>query len=962
VTTPDHEGNPNGMPSPGETREDQAPGITTGIGLKLIVAAAVFLALWIGHFSVGHYVRGGVQQLAEATQLAAELRALGYRLSYQVADGATAPATLHRSTRDFDNTLARLQRLDVSVLSASERQRFNDQLQQLTAAWRPVRQALGVLSDTEASTDVASEARDLFDIQATQLRYAIDATAQRSGEIQLAAHDRLSFIRNGLYLLGLILLVALSAAAYHRIVLPLRQLVIATRRMGDGDHSVRVPVTGDDEVGELTAAFNAANEQTARLVSRLRSGTTRLRREAQRHRNILNSVADAIVTVDESGRITLANDKAENLFGYRRDELIGQPVDMLVPASTRPHHANLLRGYFDSPQAREMGSGLDVEGLHRDGRRIPLDISLSPYRLGRRRGAIAVVRDVTAQRQAAALSARLTAILNNTSDLVAILHPDGRFWYLNPAGRKLLGLEADADLSEQRLCDYMPAWARRVAAEPALGRVQRTGTATVEAALRRFDGAEVPVSQLFIAHHDTDGTLTFVSTICRDISERKRHESELRHQATHDRLTGLANRTLAEDRLRQSISRAHRHGRSAAVLFIDLDNFKYVNDTLGHAAGDTLLRAVAGRLRDSVRDDDTVARQGGDEFAVMLHDLDGVDDARRVADKLMQRLGDPINLGRRSLRVTASIGISVYPQHGETPETLLMRADAAMFRAKREGRNAVCVYEASLTVEAEERLDLGQGLREAIDKGEIALAYQPIARVDDGALAGCEALARWRHPTLGTLSAERFIDVAEESGQIHAIGRQVIAQACQQLSQWRRTRLAIPSLSVNISERQLRDPNLVQTIVSAIRDAGIPAESIELDITESALLHHPETAQDSLAALKAAGVGLAVDDFGSGYSSLTHLRLFRFDRLKIDRQFTREIDTDPQSAAIVRGIAAIGHALGATVLAEGIERAAQIPYLAEAGCDEIQGFAVSAPLDPAAMANWLRGRKHKASG
>ncbi len=429
--------------------------------------------------------------------------------------------------------------------------------------------------------------------------------------------------------------------------------------------------------------------------------------------------------------------------------------------------------------------------------------------------------------------------------------------------------------------------------------------------------------------------------------ERQRSEQRIRHMAHHDELTGLPNRALLNARLAQALGQARRSGRPLALLFLDLDGFKYINDSLGHEIGDRLLRTAAVRLQAIVRPGDTVARLGGDEFVVMLVDLRQAEDAAAIAHEIVQALSRPLRADERTLHVTASVGVATFPADGDSAELLLKHADAAMYRAKAHGRNGVQCYTRDMGLQAHQRVELQTALRLAVELGQFELHYQPQCAPDSGRIVAVEALIRWQHPELGLVSPERFIPLAEETGLIAPIGRWVLRTACRQLQAWHaagHTRLV---MAVNLSARQFLAQDIPQLVREVLEEHGLPARALELELTETALMHNAESVRSTLQALKDLGVVLALDDFGTGYSSLNHLRRFPIDAIKIDRSFTAEMASSDDTTAIVRAIVAMARSLGVQTVAEGVENEAQLRFLAALQCDRVQGYHLGRP-QPAA--------------
>ena len=460
----------------------------------------------------------------------------------------------------------------------------------------------------------------------------------------------------------------------------------------------------------------------------------------------------------------------------------------------------------------------------------------------------------------------------------------------------------------------------------------------------RLHVAPVPAAEGPPSHH---------VCVLTDMTELIDYQGQLEHQANHDPLTGLPNRALFGDRLAQAIGLADRHGHPLWVVFIDLDNFKLVNDSLGHLAGDELLCKVGARLRACLDHGDTVARLGGDEFLLLLSDAPEAP-AAAVLQRVQQTVAAPVTLAGQALTVTCSIGVSVYPVDGAEPQQLLKHADIAMYRAKESGRDQLQFYEAAMHTRITERAMIEAELRHALARDQLSLHYQPKLDLRSGALVGMEALLRWRHPTLGMVSPARFIGVAEETGLIVEIGRWVLRSACRQNAQWQRDGLTPLRVAVNVSARQFRDPGLSREVQAALSDSGLDARYLELELTESLVMHNVEGAVAVVTELKRMGIALSIDDFGTGYSSLAYLRLFPVDYLKIDQSFVREMLAEPKVAAIVRSVIALGQSLDFKVIAEGVETEAELACLRRYQCDEMQGYLFSKPLPPDEFGALLR--------
>jgi len=444
-----------------------------------------------------------------------------------------------------------------------------------------------------------------------------------------------------------------------------------------------------------------------------------------------------------------------------------------------------------------------------------------------------------------------------------------------------------------------------------------------------------------------------IQTVAHDISKRKKYEEQLREQALHDVLTGLPNRALLIEHLRQTMAIAERQKHAVYVLFFDLDRFKYVNDTLGHDAGDELLKTITRRILECVRKCDTLARLGGDEFVLILG---GVTDQERMAafiQRIMNRISEPMMLGGEEVTVTCSVGLSVYPHDAKEVSALLKYADTAMYRAKEQGRNQLQHYCAVMHTQINERLAMESRLRRALEREEFLLYYQPLLDLNSGKIMGAEALLRWQHPELDMVPPSRFISLAEETGLIVGIGKWVLRTACAQARRWQMEGLPLHRISVNLSAQQLLRSDLEIDIQQALQDSGLAPECLELEITESMSMADPERTIELLKRLKTMGVSIAIDDFGTGYSNLVYLKRFPVDRLKIDRSFVRDITRDPNDSMLTHAMITMAHNLNLTVVAEGVEEPGQLTELAAHGCDEIQGYYFSPPVPPHEFAQML---------
>ncbi len=548
---------------------------------------------------------------------------------------------------------------------------------------------------------------------------------------------------------------------------------------------------------------------------------------------------------------------------------------------------------------------------------------------------------------------RAVNYLNIAGNVIVALDVCARGTFVNQAGCRVFGYSSDEIVGRNWIEALIPVQ-QRGGIRAAFQRMIRGYTERF-AHLGNFellakDGSKRLTSWHNVPIRNQHGEITGVLCCGEDITERARIEEELREYkdrlvqlAHYDYLTKLPNRPLFQDRLKQAIAQAHRTRDQVALLLLDLDRFKNINDTLGHHVGDQYLKVMANRLRSCMREGDTVARLGGDEFVVILHKIANPRDAKVVAEKLLLDLARPVYVENNELKTTTSIGISFYPSGGATVEELLKTADAAMYQAKEHGRNNYQFYTEDMNAKAIEWLALESDLQQALDKGELVVHYQPQYDLTTGELVGMEALLRWQHPTRGLMEPRKFIPLAEETGQIMGIGNWVLHTACAQNLKWQQQGYSPVKVSVNLSDRQFHQKNLAAAVSKVLRETGLAAKYLELEFTESIVMQDAESAVFTLIELRCLGISLVIDDFGMGYSSLNHLKRFPLDKLKIDGSFVRRITSDANDAAISAATIALAHNMGMQVIAESVENEVQADFLSKQGCDEAQGHYYSQP-------------------
>lgn len=663
-------------------------------------------------------------------------------------------------------------------------------------------------------------------------------------------------------------------------------------------------------------------------------------------RAYFDSTSDAIFVLCDEMKFLFCNRVAEGWLGQTEADLTRHlrrlPVDEFL---RDPESAILFRaGFAQALEGRPARFECRLDPPHGDPRRVEFSLN----RVGVEGGqmVIGVARDVTLSRRTEDAVQKLSSAIEQTADSVVITDLRGVIEYVNPAFERNTGFRREEALGHTprivKSGKHDAAYYERLWQTILRGEVFRGVFIN-----RRKGGSLYYEEKTITPLKDENGAITHFVSTGKDVTERMEAQERLDRLAHYDALTGLPNRNLFRDRLQHALDRAQRAGRPVAILVLDLDNFKTVNDSLGHDVGDRLLQAVAEGIRACVRTEDTAARLGGDEFVIVLENIERAEEASVVAHKLVETLARPIQLGEHEVFVTASVGIAVYPDDARDLDNLLKNADTAMYRAKEQGRNAYRFYSAEMTARVREHLRLRTQLRHALQRDEFELYYQPIVELATRRVVALEALARWRHPEAGLLDAGKFIPAAEESGLIVPLGEWVLRRVCADLLAWNGRIPASLRVAVNVSARQFADPNLLVAVgcmKCLQRNREGCAGVIDLEITESVLMQHEQSVSGALKTLRDNGIRLAIDDFGVGYSSLEYLKRFRVDTVKIDRSFIHDMTDDPDATALVAAIVAMAHALKLKVVAEGVETVRQLALLRDCGCDLVQGYLLSRPV------------------
>lgn len=727
--------------------------------------------------------------------------------------------------------------------------------------------------------------------------------------------------------------------------------------------SVSVLVTGLLLTLLFTTALGVLMRLRARAERRAASMGSAYRRSEARAQTIVAHTAEGILTTDAEGRILSANPAVEAIFGWAPVVLAGRP---LVSLLSLPLNELAQAGTGETLRR-------DLAAKTQNGRELQVRAAVNVMVLDGQRGYVVMVSDLTRQKlseQAAARIAQLnTAILQSAPFMVVSCDKNGVIQSVNAATERMLWYRREELVGRSvfetlLLSDELAAHAAQASIDlgmtvppQAMGARALRGLADEsEWTLLRKDGSALPVNMAVAAMRDARGFPTGFVGIAYDISERKRSESYIRHLAHHDALTALPNRVLLQDRVGVAIEHAKRSRRQVAVMLLDLDHFKQINDSLGHGVGDAVLQEVAARLRNTVRQSDTVARMGGDEFCVVLSDMADRAEATRVAHKLLEAVRPAMVLGVRELHITVSIGIAGYPEDGADLATLLQNADIAMYASKKRGRNAFEAFEPGMQTDSTLRMTVEDGLRAALVRDELVLHFQPKVDLSDGSLLGVEALLRWNRPGHGLVAPCDFIAVAEDSGMIVPMGDWVLHQACADAVRMQARLGFVVPMAVNMSPRQFRQAGLVRRVEDALAGSGLAPECLELEITESVLIDDTEVATELLEALHRLGVRLTIDDFGTGFSSLSYLHRFPVTTLKIDQSFIADLPTNPYSEAIVASVVGLARSLKLHVVAEGVETVEQRERLRAHHCEGGQGYLFGPPLSFDALCTFLEER------
>lgn len=716
---------------------------------------------------------------------------------------------------------------------------------------------------------------------------------------------------------------------------PINQLVRATQKVANGDFSVPVQIRTGDEIGTLGESFT-------QMADSLGAHVAELNKSEAKFRTMLELAVSAIIMIDTRGIIQMVNPATEYMFGFNQDELLGNNVTMLMPEHHAVRHHEFVENYIETGEPKIIGTSRELFGKHRDGSIIPIELAVSEIKLEDECLFLGLLSDISVRKKNEQQLKLLASVFKNTIEGIFITDRNGKIEQVNPGFTCITGYKAEEAVGQTpRILKsdrhdrafYRQMWQS----------ILETGSWQGEIWNRKKSGEVFPEWQSVTSILNDNLEVTHYVAVFHDISNIKASQEQLQYQANHDALTDLPNRHLFIDRLKQSIASASRSGDRLAVLFLDLDKFKDINDTLGHPVGDQVLQTVARRLMACCRDEDTLARLGGDEFMILLPRQSDVRSVAAVAHRINEAMVEPMHIQGQVIYPGASVGISLYPEDGTDADTLMKNSDLAMYRAKGGQRNSYSLFTQSMNEELSRRTVLAADLRQAIHRDEFYAYFQPIIDTRTLEIRGVEALMRWHRRHEEFVPPDEFIPLAEDFGLINEMGLWMLEQSCRSARQWQDAGYSQLSLSVNLSRVQLQSKDLPNDVERILEETRYDPRYLHLEITENIVMHEMEKALEAMARFRDMGIHLVMDDFGTGYSSLGQLKELPLWAIKIDKSFIQDFPDDDRSTALVEATVAMGKSLGLRVVAEGVETEAQLAMLRKIGCDSLQGYLFAKP-------------------
>ena len=918
--------------------------------------AVVFIGMLILaglNLGIVHRMLQNFNGVAATATVAGKMRMLGQKLAYEVMSVSNGVSDAYELVEhdiiDFEAAYLVLRSGGTAFnelirpLGASHTQSLNE----VWMAWRQYRDHLRRLvaaAQTEDPWDMVGLQHGLADVSG-QLLARTDALIQR---LVLEAQETQETALSSMYLLlainAVILLFAYLALS-GQVVEPVQRLAAYCRELAKGNYSERIQHGHEDEIGQLAQALNHSAQQIGELLQAIERERKELQRTSAMFQGVARNAVTGVFVIDADMRFRYVNAKMAQMFGYRPEEMSDTlSVQALLVASDAQEWWQQLAAPPHKRPGRLATSHYEARVRHRDGSFLDIEVYASRMVLDGQPAVIGIVLDVSERKKTEASLRRAALVYANTSEAVVVTDPQGIILDINPAFTAITGYTAQEALGQpvnmlssgHHDTDFYEAMWKSL---------RETGKWSGDIRNKRRDGS-VYVERLTIdTSYNENGTVNCHIGLFSDVTAERNKEETIWRQAHFDHLTGLPNRQMFHEELSRAMEAADRLGRSLALIYMDLDYFKEVNDSLGHDMGDELLQEVAGRLSRAVREHDLVARLGGDEFTLILNHSDNIAHVEEVCRRVLKAVADAYTLNHNVVTISASLGVTIYPRDGSTVTELLQNADLAMYSAKDAGRNQYRHFCPSMQHDAQERRELLRELQQAVQRDEFELYYQPIVELSTGRVHKAEALIRWNHPLRGLVAPADFIPLVEDSGLIVPIGDWAFRTAAAQVARWRRELETDFQVSVNVSPAQFMDDELDPAAwLACVHGHGMAASAVLMEITERVLLKADSAAKNKLLAFREAGVQLALDDFGTGYSSLAYLKRFDIDFIKIDRLFVHNITADNDALALCQAMIAMAHQLGLKVVAEGVANEAQHELLLAAGCDYAQGFLYARPM------------------
>ncbi len=940
------------------------PGIGRYIGSVFVILGIIGMFVALG----AEYELNRLEYFGDVINAASRLRMLSQRVAFTAQkvtlNDSAARKLLPQLTLQFDQDLQFVEQSKLKQV-VFRNENLGKSLSQLKNEWQNISAASNALLSAESGSTLAQEQMQLINNHSEMLLAVADDTVESISPYFSEERAKLRLLVPAAALIGICIAISTYLYLRRRLLKPIQEIADMSHRFASGDLDARISYLADDEIGRLGNTINKTATAIRTLMHKHAKAAQAVRDSELRNRTLWETIHDAIIIVDARNIIQFSNPAALQIFGYAPEELIGQDASILQPVHSRETYSHTLNRYQHSLENSNLGvywHPIETLAQHKSGKIIPVELAFSHMKMSTEDWYVGFFRDITQRLEdQAALRLRERAI---ESSLDGIMITDARatdhpILYINPAIERISGYTPEEVIGRNGRF-FLGKELKQPEADNLRTLLREGREGSVILSCYRKDHAsfwnELTVSPV----RDDAGQVTHYISIFKDVTERKHQEAALLKSANYDALTELPNRVLLLDRLEQAISAGIRYTRKVGLLFVNLDNFKVINDSLGHDIGNLLIQEAAKCLLTCLWDGDTLARVGGDEFVFLLDEVETEETIIIVARRILETLTKPLEIASREVVISASIGASVFPRDGETAAALLQSANLAMHRAKEHGRNNFQFYTEEMHSRVNNRLTMETQLRKAIEREEFILYYQPQVNLNTGRVVGAEALIRWQHPEMGLLNPAQFIPIAEETGLIVPIGEWVLNSACFEAKRWQSLHPDPIVVAVNLSARQFHQSNLMDVIYKTLAANGLQPAQLELEITESLVMNEPGKTTLLLRQMNEMGLHISLDDFGTGYSSLAYLKNFPVHRLKIDKSFIQDV-------AIVRAVIQLARSFNLETVAEGVEDKDVLHLLRHLHCDIVQGYYFAHPMPANAFAQWqiagiYQGRNEKKQG